>query len=799
MKKMLSKYFILGLCFFLVFTFMMNNNITEADFKASEESKDQDVVKVIPGVPTLVKEGGLNKYQFENLKINVPDGKLIKNIIVQFTSAIEDNDKIILPTGYSQFQVLSGSTVANQSINTVSEEGLSAQQWEEYLRGIVVQLSSTQNKTMRFTANTEQKAEYIYDYNAANKHYYQLVVISEEDFINDSSFDGGKRAPRFSDAYQAIEVDKKYQYMNRTGYMVTVTDEQEMRFVTSVIKNGDFVWLGATCASPYVDEYLQKDGYTNNPNNANYGRFYWISGPEKGKLMWEGNRKGSALLNNLGYTTFWISTATSMEYGLINSGTHGQDYDVDGLYVATFPTKATYWVWCDQPEDVNGDGFQGYGKQIINWMIEYDDIPEMSTATTTVQSFELDPKLEAISLEVSDIKYGETIEPIAKKAGGDIVQDGLVYKYYGLKDGQYTEELSEPPTQVGSYKVVVSGDGYTSAESTFSILPLKIDVNIDKTTYGEDLKISIQDEKGNPPVHTPTYKYYQKDDKGEYTIELPQQPQDVGDYQVVISIEGYEETKKNFSIEPKEVIISALANGKKYAGTISDGGKLSDIRVGDDLKSQSSLLGDDISFFGQPQYEWYSLKRQALNPEDIKLKVGDVYLLKVSYPQTADSKQLDNYSIHYRDYTLTVIEKNHVNDQLTIIIDDKTDKIDKEDLSEIIQQQYPSVDDHQIVDIEDIIIYDQNHNDVTENGIDLSKPGKYIISVTVVDEDGHRTVIDYQYIVKGKENIDTKDDNQQETILAVDTSDTTYIFSWISMLTLSLLTLTSLMTLKKRK
>lgn len=171
----------------------------------------------------------------------------------------------------------------------------------------------------------------------------------------------------------------------------------------------------------------------------------------------------------------------------------------------------------------------------------------------------------------------------------------------------------------------------------------------------------------------------------------------------------------------------------------------------------------------------------------------------MSYPQTADSKQLDNYSIHYRDYTLTVIEKNHVNDQLTIIIDDKTDKIDKEDLSEIIQQQYPSVDDHQIVDIEDIIIYDQNHNDVTENGIDLSKPGKYIISVTVVDEDGHRTVIDYQYIVKGKENIDTKDDNQQETILAVDTSDTTYIFSWISMLTLSLLTLTSLMTLKKRK
>ncbi len=776
--------FIFILCLAFIFSLTYHTTIAENTPSITTSSDSQDVVKITPGVPTLIKEGSLNKYTFENLTVVAPKGKLIKNVIIQFTSAIDSQDKIEVPT-MEGFSILSGSTIANQSINSVNEEGLPVEKWEEYLRKVVITLSNNNNKMMRFTANTEKKADYIYDYNAENKHYYQLLVLTEKDFIEDSSFAGGKRAPRFSDAYQAIEVDKKFQYMGRTGYMATVTNQQEMEFVTSVIKNGDFVWLGATSASPYIDPYLQRDGYTTNPNDFNQGLFYWVSGPEKGQIMWQGLRHGGTKnLNDYGYPTYWMSN-TTMEFALSTSGTHSNpQYDYDGLYVATYPTKATYWVWCDQPEDVPQDGTQGYGQQVINWMIEYDDIPEISTSVSTVQSFELDPKLEAIAISVDDIKYGESIQPVVTKGNHESITEGLTYTYYGLDHGQYTLKLDSVPQDVGSYKVVVSGDGYTTAETIFHINPLQLNVNIHENTVGQPLDILIHDENGKDPINAPTYTYYQKDEVGNYSIPIDQQPTDAGDYKVVVSIKGYEDTEKEFTIAPKPLTIYALGNEHRLAGTITEGAKLSNVRMGHSLSQDQLLLNDTIDMFGEPEYTWYTPQRAKIDPENITLKEGDVYILSLRYDHPTQS--LSNYHIEYKNFTLTVVKQNHLQQQITITIDETKDPLNKDDIQDIIEQQLPSKDDKKIFTIEDLIIYDKDQQDITQQGIDLSESGEYLIRVTVVDKDGNRTKIDFKYLVEKKDDVISGDQTADITIDQVNTSDQTDVLIWILSMSFSL-------------
>lgn len=66
--------------------------------------------------------------------------------------------------------------------------------------------------------------------------------------------------------------------------------------------------------------------------------------------------------------------------------------------------------------------------------------------------------------------------------------------------------------------------------------------------------------------------------------------------------------------------------------------------------------------------------------------------------------------------------------------------LDKEGAEDFINDRYEFTDNQgEPLEPDEIIIYDKEGNDITDKGIDLSKPGDYVIHVKVEDENGNST------------------------------------------------------------
>lgn len=82
---------------------------------------------------------------------------------------------------------------------------------------------------------------------------------------------------------------------------------------------------------------------------------------------------------------------------------------------------------------------------------------------------------------------------------------------------------------------------------------------------------------------------------------------------------------------------------------------------------------------------------------------------------------------------------------------------DKDDAKELINDRYEFTDnqDNSLTPGE-VVIYDKDGNDITDQGIDLSKPGDYVIHVKVEDANGNSTTVDLDYIVKDPPEVSIK-------------------------------------------
>lgn len=82
---------------------------------------------------------------------------------------------------------------------------------------------------------------------------------------------------------------------------------------------------------------------------------------------------------------------------------------------------------------------------------------------------------------------------------------------------------------------------------------------------------------------------------------------------------------------------------------------------------------------------------------------------------------------------------------------------DKDDAKELINDRYEFTDnqDNPLTPGE-VVIYDKDGNDITDQGIDLSKPGDYVIHVKVEDANGNSTTVDLDYIVKDPPEVSIK-------------------------------------------
>lgn len=81
---------------------------------------------------------------------------------------------------------------------------------------------------------------------------------------------------------------------------------------------------------------------------------------------------------------------------------------------------------------------------------------------------------------------------------------------------------------------------------------------------------------------------------------------------------------------------------------------------------------------------------------------------------------------------------------------------DKDDAKALINDRYVFKDNQGNLTPGEVVIYDKDGNDITDQGIDLSKPGDYVIHVKVEDANGNSTTVDLDYIVKDPPEVSIK-------------------------------------------
>lgn len=499
----------------------LNPQTAWADDTTSDTNAEDIQLIIKAGAATPV-EGQTNTWYFPYLTVNSNSEKLIKSITVQFTSPIESTDVINI-TAADGFVLFSDNTPGNRSVNCAS--GATAAQWQDYLRShLTIKLSdNTTTKSIRMIANFEPVTKR-YDYNSLNGHYYETVSGGSITWEN------------------ALKAASQKTYMGMQGYLVTLTSQQENDYVKSMI--GTNCWIGLTSWDPYTGGTIEKgsnagkrvrDVYnefyeskniivpTNTYAGANVGPqyYYWVSGPEAGKLCSYGALQGQTAAPDPDGGTMYVNWAQN------------EPNSANGEMCAHFYTSATpSFTWNDFAHD---------NSSVSVYVVEYgglegdEDDPSQSTPggggdvnvdIVVKVEINIDPTAKTITTEADDIYVGQPLA-IKENVNGEYIQDEntgeyqvktivgrdaddnsrYLYEnttptrtYYKLKDGgkpsrndDWIElQAGELPTHVGTYKVVSSAtflqqfkdsDGqdhptqpYTAGSATFKIKKKSLDL-----------------------------------------------------------------------------------------------------------------------------------------------------------------------------------------------------------------------------------------------------------------------------------------------------------------------------------
>lgn len=499
----------------------LNPQMAWADDTTSDANTEDIQLVIKAGAATPV-EGQNNTWYFPYLTVNSNSEKLIKSITVQFTSPIESTDAIKI-TAADGFTLFDGNTQGNQSVNCAS--GATAAQWQDYLRNnLTITLSdATTTKSIRMIANFEPVTKR-YDYNSLNGHYYETVSGSSITWEN------------------ALKAASQRTYLGMQGYLVTLTSQQENDYVKSMI--GTNCWIGLTSWDNYTSSIIEKgpnagkrvrdvynDFYTSKGINVptkTYGGadtgpqyYYWVSGPEAGKLCSYGALKTQAKAPDPDGGTMYTNWASN------------EPNSANGEMCAHFYTSATpAFTWND---------FANNNSSVSVYVVEYggleDDEDDPSTGTSSGSGdvnvdvvvkveINIDPTAKTITTEADDIYVGQPLA-IKENVNGEYIQDEdtgeyqvktivgrdaddsskYLYEnttptrtYYKLKDGGKPGRaddwiqlpVGELPAHVGTYKVVSNAtflkqytdsnnvihnaESYTAGSATFKIKKKSLDL-----------------------------------------------------------------------------------------------------------------------------------------------------------------------------------------------------------------------------------------------------------------------------------------------------------------------------------
>lgn len=389
----------------------LNPQMAWADDTTSDANAEDIQLVIKAGAATPVEGSNNTQFTFPHLTVETNSNRPIMSITVQFTSPITTGDSISFTNVIGKFSAFAGNKAGNASINAAN--GATAMEWQNFLQNnLKISLSNPQNTASLRMIASFKPVDKIIDFNSLNGHYYETVDAS---------------GASWQTAYRAARAKS---YMGMQGYLVTITSQAEHNYVYSMI--GKNCWMGATCLDAYTgpvkDTY--RDFYQDNnitipastqPNNAYY---FWVDGPEKGKLV---------------------------SYGL-GSPIAAPDPSPDPIYVeeaiqaSKDPTRI-YNNWCsNEPNNSSGEycmhfytgglwnDFSDTNTSCTAYVIEYggmagDDDSGTSSSTGSGEGtgdvyvkvdIKVDPTAQTITTEANNVAVGSPLD-IKENVNGEYI------------------------------------------------------------------------------------------------------------------------------------------------------------------------------------------------------------------------------------------------------------------------------------------------------------------------------------------------------------------------------------------
>ena len=190
----------------------------------------------------------------------------ITNFTVSITNSFTATDQL----GYNGTLPL-GVTTSGWNSNTrsiVFKGTLSASEWQSFLRTVTMTsgpICSPETRQVTFVAEETF-------YNPLNDHFYRVTDTQ-------TSWTATKAAA------------SSLSFFGREAYLVTLTSNAENIFVTRIV--GQNSWMGASDDHNQINEALGYNLFAD--TNASEGKFYWVTGPERGTQITTDNGNGNGV------------------------------------------------------------------------------------------------------------------------------------------------------------------------------------------------------------------------------------------------------------------------------------------------------------------------------------------------------------------------------------------------------------------------------------------------------------------------------------------------------------------------
>ena len=227
----------------------------------------------------------VTKYSFVDAEVSNNDS--VTSITFTATKSTTIASVPTTPAASSKLESIDGTTrVYAYSFAA----GITAAQSQEFIRGVVfnyiedaeISVTVDANKTVLPTGAKITK----FAHTDGKDHYYIYVSSA---------------GARWSDSYNLA---KSYTYMGMTGYLATITSQQEDALLTNISTSG--AWTGGTRLRTSASALINDEKTYTLDRTKNVSYFYWACGPEAGTIYYNSISAGST-----GYSGAYVNWLSS--------------------------------------------------------------------------------------------------------------------------------------------------------------------------------------------------------------------------------------------------------------------------------------------------------------------------------------------------------------------------------------------------------------------------------------------------------------------------------------------------------